>query len=88
MRKLVLVFVVLAIAGCRSYQGTGNNARYVQAWNEKVGQQSLYNSAFYPFESRIDYNPSIDYGLELNYQLYHYFQYIEDTYGNRYNFPH
>ncbi|UII31568.1 DUF6146 family protein [Fulvivirga ulvae] len=64
------------------------NARYVRAWNEKVSQQGRYNTINYPFENRINYDPSIDYGLELNYQLYNYFRYIEDTYGNRYNFPY
>ncbi|GAA0894268.1 hypothetical protein GCM10009122_39490 [Fulvivirga kasyanovii] len=64
------------------------NARYVRAWNQMVDQQGRYNALNYPFENRIDYNPSIDYGLELNYELYHYFRYIEDTYGNRYNFPY
>lgn len=63
------------------------NARYARAWNEKVDQQGRYRTANYPFENRIDYNQSTDYGLELNYQLYYYFQYIEDMYGARYNFP-
>lgn len=64
------------------------NARYVRAWNQMVDQQGRYNALNYPFENRIDYDPSIDYGLELNYKLYNYFRYIEDTYGNRYNFPY
>ncbi|MBL6450015.1 hypothetical protein JMN32_27120 [Fulvivirga sp. 29W222] len=64
------------------------NARYVRAWNEKVGQQGHYNTVNYPFENRINYDSSIDYGLELNYMLYNYFQYIENTVGNRYNFPY
>jgi len=63
------------------------NRIYVSAWNEKVGQQSFYNSVNYPFEQRINYDYNIDYGVELNYQLFWYFRYIEDLYGNRYNFP-
>lgn len=62
------------------------NQRYVQAWNEKVSQQARYGPNN-PFENRIDYNPNVDYGPELNYKLYYYFKYIEDMYGNRYNFP-
>ena len=63
------------------------NLQYVAAWNEKVGQQAYYNSANYPFENRIDYQAHIDYGLELNYELYWYFRYIEHLYGDRFNFP-
>lgn len=63
------------------------NQRYVAAWNEKVNQQAYYNSANYPFENRIEYNPNIDYGADLNYELYWYFRYIQHLYGARYNFP-
>lgn len=63
------------------------NRIYVQAWNEKVNRQGYYNSRNYPFEQRINYDPNIDYGVELNYQLFWYFKYIEDLYGNMYNFP-
>lgn len=62
------------------------NQRYVSAWNDKVTQQA-YHGPNYPFETRIDYDPSKNYGLELNYQLYYYFRYIEDVYGDRYDFP-
>lgn len=62
------------------------NQRYAQAWNQKVSQQGLYGPN-YPFENRIDYDPTKSYGLELNYKLYYYFKYIEEVYGNRYNFP-
>lgn len=63
------------------------NRIYVQAWNEKVGMQSFYRSANYPFEQRINYDYSVDYGIELNYKLFWYFKYIEDLYGRRYDFP-
>ena len=63
------------------------NERYVAAWNDKVNQQAYYNSANYPFENKIEYNPNIDYGLELNYELFWYFRYIHNLYGARYNFP-
>ena len=63
------------------------NRIYVQAWNERVDQQRFYNSRNYPFEQRINYDPTIDYGIELNYQLFWYFKYIEALYGSRYNFP-
>lgn len=63
------------------------NHRYVVAWNEKVDQQIYYNHRNYPFENRIDYNPNINYGVELDYQLYWYFRYIQSMYGRIYNFP-
>ncbi len=63
------------------------NERYVIAWNEKVNQQLYYNHRNYPFENRINYDPAIDYPVELNYQLYWYFRYIQALYGPLYNFP-
>ncbi|MEM6845838.1 MAG: DUF6146 family protein [Bacteroidota bacterium] len=59
------------------------NRQYVASWNEKVGRFGG-NS---PFQNIINYDYSEDYGIELNYQLFWYFKYIEDLYGRRYNFP-
>lgn len=49
------------------------NRQYVNAWNGRImsGRSSRY------FETYIDYQPGIDYGIELNYKLYNYFQYVE-----------
>jgi hypothetical protein len=49
------------------------NRRYVSAWNSKylTGRNARF------FESYIDYQPHIDYGLELNHKLFYYFQYVE-----------
>lgn len=49
------------------------NRQYVAAWNGRVmaGRSSRY------FETFIDYKPDVDYGIELNYKLYYYFQYVE-----------
>jgi hypothetical protein len=54
------------------------NIQYVTEWNYRHDNPSTYGS-FY--ETRIDYNPNIDYGLDLNYRLYQYFQFIEKEYG-------
>ncbi len=35
------------------------------------------------YDSYIDYNPNIDYGLDLNYKLYYYFRYFEEKHGIR-----
>lgn len=55
------------------------NRRYVIAWNEKVSTHAFRRNS--PFEAPINYDPTIDYGLEVNYTLFYYFKYIEDTYG-------
>ncbi|UII19774.1 DUF6146 family protein [Fulvivirga ligni] len=60
------------------------NQVYVASWNSLVGNSAYFKDENYPFEMRIDYNA---YGLELNYKLFTYFQYIEDVYGDRYRFP-
>ncbi len=53
------------------------NRMYVATWNSQV-QQTMGRP---PFEYYINYDPNINYGLELNYKLYWYFKYIESTYG-------
>ena len=53
----------------------GRNQIYVAEWNRRVLQPSVYNANLY--EMQIDYNPSIDYGYEVNYKLYNYFIYFQ-----------
>ena len=59
------------------------NKRYVSTWNELF---SAYGGRS-PFENRIDYEFNKNYGLELNYQLFWCFKYIESLYGGIYRFP-
>ncbi len=54
------------------------NQQYVTEWNHRHNNPLRYGS-FY--ETYIEYDPHIDYGLELNYRLYSYFRFIEDEYG-------
>ena len=58
------------------------NYQYVVAWNIKV-RDRIYQLTHpdNPFELEIDYSPHLDYGLDLNYRLYHYFRYIEASWG-------
>jgi hypothetical protein len=49
------------------------NNQYVVAWNSKA-ISPRYNKYF---ESTIDYDPFIHYGLELNHKLFYYFMYVE-----------
>lgn len=49
------------------------NQQYVDAWNYNVNDMS--KSRF--FETVIGYDPGVDYGFELNHELFYYFQYVE-----------
>jgi len=51
----------------------------VANWNDfyRRGRYSLV------IESDINYQPNIDYGIEVNRKLYWYFKYVYDTYGIR-----
>lgn len=64
------------------------NRYYVTDWNQKV-QTSIYHSAKYQnvFDMYIDYSPTIDYGIEVNYKLYYYFIFVEKKYGVRFKVP-
>lgn len=51
------------------------NKRYVMEWNSRyhsVNHGDIYGSY-------IDYDQAIDYGLDLNYQLYNYFLFFEKS---------
>lgn len=54
------------------------NQRYVSEYNYRVTLPSQYNSNIYNL--LIDYNPSIDYGKEVNYLLYMYFEFFQNKY--------
>ena len=53
----------------------GWNQRYVSAWNYNATDPR--KSWF--FEPVVGYDPSIDYGFELNHKLFYYFQYVENV---------
>ncbi len=57
------------------------NQFYVSEWNNRVMQPQRYNPNLY--EMTIDYSPHIDYGYEVNYLLYNYFIYFQNTYKQR-----
>jgi len=54
------------------------NQRYVIEWNQRHDNPLRYGD-FY--QTKINYDPHEDYGLELNYRLYYYFRFIEKEYG-------
>jgi hypothetical protein len=51
------------------------NRLYVQEWNHRY--MTFRNNDRY--DTYIDYNSSTDYGLELNYKLFYFFRYFEET---------
>jgi len=53
------------------------NQFYVVNWNNRV-IETMHKP---PYEEMIDYNPTIDYGLDVNYQLFWYFKFIEYKYN-------
>lgn len=57
----------------------GVNYLGVQNWND------YYNRGKYPqvIGSYLNYNPGVDYGLEVNRRLYWYFKYIEENFKIR-----
>lgn len=57
------------------------NRQYVQEWNSRVLQPQHYNPNLY--EMRIDYNPTINYGYEVNYLIYNYMIYFQNTYKQK-----
>lgn len=57
------------------------NYQYVIEWNIRVNNPSRYDSTLY--EMSIDYQNNVDYGYEVNYLLYNYFVYFQQTYKQR-----
>lgn len=51
------------------------NTQMVSEWNSRHLQPTRYNSDIY--EVNIDYDPFIDYGLDVEYTLYMFFKFME-----------
>lgn len=57
------------------------NRVYVINWNQRALGLNTANPDLY--QLRIDYDPAIDYGYEVNYKLYNYFIYFQRKYNER-----
>ncbi|WP_264551538.1 DUF6146 family protein [Flavobacterium sp. N2038] len=57
------------------------NRFYVTEWNIRVSQPQRYNPNLY--EMSIDYRPEIHYGYEVNYLIYNYMIYFQNTYKQK-----
>ena len=56
---------------------------YYQTWNKIYVSEfnsRVLRSAHRPFTELINYDHSIDYGIELDYKLYWYFMFIQEKY--------
>jgi hypothetical protein len=57
------------------------NYLYVTEWNNRVLQPQRYSPNLY--EMTIDYRPNIHYGYEVNYLIYNYMIYFQNTYKQK-----
>ena len=57
------------------------NYLYVTEWNNRVIQPMRYDPNLY--EMSIDYRPDIHYGYEVNYLIYNYMIYFQNTYKQK-----
>lgn len=54
------------------------NNLYVTEWNNRVLQPQRYDRNLY--EMTINYDPTINYGYEVNYLIYNYMIFFQNTY--------
>ena len=57
------------------------NMQWVINWNMRVLQPFQFDPNLYQLQ--IDYQQNIDYGYEVNYKLFNYFIYFQQTYNQR-----
>ena len=57
------------------------NLVFVSSWNLRVNNPFNYNPNIY--ENIIDYNSHVNYGYEVNYKLFNYFQFAQQKYRMR-----
>ena len=57
------------------------NRAYVFEWNQRAANPTAWNPNLY--NQFIDYDPTIRYGLEVNYMLYMYFEFFQQKYNQR-----
>lgn len=54
------------------------NRAWVVTWNQRAALPNRFNPNIY--ENIIDYQPTIDYGYEVNYKLFNYFLFAQQKY--------
>ena len=57
------------------------NYNYILEWNNRVRQPQIYPPDLY--EMIINYEPTINYGYEVNYLIYNYMIYFQNKYNQK-----
>lgn len=57
------------------------NTIYIANWNIRALNPSIYDASIYG--NVIDYKPQINYGMEVNYKLFNYFEFAQQKYKIR-----
>lgn len=57
------------------------NRFYVTSWNYRASNPAQYNPNIY--ENVIDYDPNVNYGYDVNYKLFNYFEFAQRKYRMR-----
>ncbi|HBL79010.1 MAG TPA: hypothetical protein DDZ79_03240 [Aequorivita sp.] len=60
----------------------GKNRQFVAEYNNRVLQPNRFSRNLYA--EQINYDPTIDYGYEVNYLLYNYFLYFQEKYNQKF----
>lgn len=58
------------------------NRSFVSEYNSRVLNPSRFSSNLYG--EQINYDPTVDYGYEVNYLLYNYFVYFQEKYNQKF----
>lgn len=58
------------------------NRSFVSEFNSRVLNPGRYSHKLY--SEQINYDPTIDYGYEVNYLLYNYFVYFQEEYNQKF----
>ena len=70
----------------RGYYGqsllASKNRSFVAEYNNRVLNPGKYSSNLY--SNQINYDPTVDYGYEVNYLLYNYFVYFQNKYNQKF----
>lgn len=64
----------------QNYMEIKNN-NYILEWNNRVRQPQVYAPDLY--EMMINYEPTINYGYEVNYLIYNYMIYFQNKYNQK-----
>ncbi len=59
------------------------NQMYILEWNSRVLQPQRFDPSLY--EMTINYDATVDYGYEVNYLIYNYMIYFQNTYKQKLN---